>query len=398
MRPGLKSAAFNDRIRVGKSSRSQGWGRGATMAVTIFLCGDVMTGRGIDQILPHPSDPVLYEPAVRDARTYVRLAEERTGRLKAPVAFDYIWGDALEVLRRVEPRVRLINLETSVTTSAEQWKGKEIHYRMHPANIGCLASAGVNCCVLSNNHVLDWGYAGLVETLTTLEGAGIAAAGAGRNAEQAAQPVALDAGAGGRVLIFAYGSSTAGVLPEWAATPTRPGVNVLPALPEKAARVVAATIERHARHGDVIIVSVHWGGNWGYTVPREQVDFAHRLIDQAGVDIVHGHSSHHVKGLEVYKGRLILYGCGDFLNDYEGISGYEWYRSELVLMFFATVEVATGALVGLRLAPMQIRHFRLNRAGRDEADWLRSLVKRESKGRGLDVVIQDDGMLTVHWD
>ena len=75
-----------------------------------------------------------------------------------------------------------------------------------------------------------------------------------------------------------------------------------------------------------MVASVHWGSNWGYDIPREQTVFAHRLIDEAGVDIIHGHSSHHVRAIEVYKDRLILYGCGDFLNDYEGISGYEEFR------------------------------------------------------------------------
>jgi poly-gamma-glutamate synthesis protein (capsule biosynthesis protein) len=368
------------------------------MAMTIFLCGDVMTGRGIDQILARPVDPILFEPFVRDARTYVRRAEERTGPIGAPVAYDYIWGDALELLKRVGPRVRLINLETSITTSADHWKGKEIHYRMHPANIRCLTSAGINCCVLANNHVLDWGYAGLLETLRTLKGAGIAAAGAGSNAERAADPVALDAGEGGRVLVFAYGSPASGVPPEWAATPKRPGINVLSELSNEAARQVAAAVKGRARRGDVIILSVHWGGNWGYTIPKEQIEFAHRLIDQAGVDIVHGHSSHHVKGMEVYKGRLILYGCGDFLNDYEGIGGHESYRPELVLLYLATVDVATGALLGLRLAPMQVRHLRLNRAGPAESAWLRDRLMRESQRHGVEVRLQDDGMLTAHWD
>ncbi len=77
-----------------------------------------------------------------------------------------------------------------------------------------------------------------------------------------------------------------------------------------------------------MVVSIHWGGNWGYGIPGEQRQFAHRLIDQAGVDVVHGHYSHHAKGIEVYHDKLILYGCGDFLNDYEGISGQERFRGE----------------------------------------------------------------------
>jgi poly-gamma-glutamate synthesis protein (capsule biosynthesis protein) len=116
------------------------------------------------------------------------------------------------------------------------------------------------------------------------------------------------------------------------------------------------------------------------------------------VDIVHGHSSHHIRGLEIYEGRLILYGCGDFLNDYEGIGGYDGYRPDLALMFLPTVEAATGALIGLRLAPMRIRQFRLSHAARGDAAWLRDILNRESRGVGVRVRLRDDGMLAAHWE
>src|SRR5262249_15530203 len=152
-------------------------------------CGDVMTGRGIDQILPHPGDPVLYERHVRDARDYVRLAEAVSGPISRPVDLAYVWGDAIEEMRRAD--VRIVNLETSVTTSDDPWPGRGIHYRMHPANVGCLTAAGIDCCCLANNHVLDWGHPGLEETLRVLDGAGIARAGAGRDAAEAAWPASL---------------------------------------------------------------------------------------------------------------------------------------------------------------------------------------------------------------
>lgn len=366
--------------------------------ITIFLCGDFMTGRGIDQILPHPVEPTLHERCVRDARTYIRLAEERVGHFAAPVDFSYVWGDALAVLERVAPVVRVINLETSVTTSDEHWEQKPIHYRMHPANINCLTIAGIDCCSLANNHVLDWGYSGLLETMRVLQKAEIKAAGAGADAEEAAAPAVLSAGQAGRILVFAFGTATSGIPTEWAATPEKPGINFLPDLSDETILKVTAAIERHARSGDVVIVSVHWGANWGHFIPESQIDFAHGLIDRAGVDIVHGHSSHHVKGLEIYKGRLILYGCGDFLNDYEGVGGHESYRPDLTLMHFPMVDVSTGALAGLRLVPLQIRHFRLTRAGQADATWLQSTLNRESRRFGVNVVLEDDGVLAVHWN
>ena len=95
--------------------------------------------------------------------------------------------------------------------------------------------------------------------------------------------------------------------------------------------------------GDVVVASIHWGSNWGYDVPATHTDFAHRLID-AGVDVVHGHSSHHPRPIEVYQGKLILYGCGDLIDDYEGIGGYQKYRDDLRLLYFATVSPGTGRM------------------------------------------------------
>jgi hypothetical protein len=111
-------------------------------SVTLFLCGDVMTGRGIDQILPYPSDPQLYERYVSDARDYVALAERQNGPVARPVDFAYIWGDALEELQRRAPDVRIINLETAVTAS-DSYLLKGINYRMHPANVPCLSECSM---------------------------------------------------------------------------------------------------------------------------------------------------------------------------------------------------------------------------------------------------------------
>jgi poly-gamma-glutamate capsule biosynthesis protein CapA/YwtB (metallophosphatase superfamily) len=155
-----------------------------TESLTLFLCGDVMLGRGIDQILPHPGDPLLRERYVGSAMTYVQLAEQVNGPIPAPVDFGYVWGDALDELRRAPPQVRMINLETSVTKSRD-YMPKGINYKMNPENVACLTAAEVDCCVLANNHVLDFGATGLCETLEVLKQAGIRSAGAGRNATEA---------------------------------------------------------------------------------------------------------------------------------------------------------------------------------------------------------------------
>ncbi len=364
-------------------------------AVTLFLCGDVMTGRGIDQVLPHPGDPRLYEPWVTDAREYVRLAERVSGPVPQPVDFSYVWGDALTELDGAAPDARIVNLETAVTRGGSPWPGKGIHYRMHPENVACLLAAQVDCCVLANNHVLDWGEAGLQETLGTLAGAGIRVAGAGRDLAAAQAPAILEVPQQGRVLVFAFGVGDSGIPPDWAATRERPGVALLDDLSDRTVRRIGERIASARRARDVVVASVHWGGNWGYAVPYAHRRFAHALIEEAGVDIVHGHSSHHPRGIEVWRGRLILYGCGDFLNDYEGIGGYEAFRGDLTLMYFPTLEVSSGRLLGLDMRPMQIKHLRLNRARGEDARWLGEVLARESAR--LDTRIEPTAEGRLRW-
>ena len=362
----------------------------------LFLCGDVMTGRGIDQVLPHPSEPTLYEPSLKSAGAYVELAERVNGPVPRPVDFAYIWGDALAEIKAREPSLRLINLETSVTTSSEPLP-KGINYRMHPANVPCLLAAGIDCCVLANNHVLDWGVPGLIETVRVLSEAGVATAGAGKMAEEAARPAVLDTHEGRRVLVFAFGSTTSGIPAGLAATEARPGVNLLSDLSQETGRRVVSHIRTHRQPGDLVVVSAHWGDNWGYEIPEAQRRFAHQLIDAGVVDIVHGHSSHHVKGIEVYEGRLILYGCGDFISDYEGITGHESYRPDLVLAYFASLENESGRLERLDMVPFRSRRFRLERVNDEDTEWIRRVLNREGRGLGTSVELGRGGILTLRW-
>jgi poly-gamma-glutamate synthesis protein (capsule biosynthesis protein) len=368
----------------------------STQPATLFLCGDVMTGRGVDQILPHPSDPRLYESSVVDARAYVSLAEEVSGPIPRSVPPAYIWGDALAELERVKPDARLINLETSITRSGDYQKGKDIHYRMHPENVTCLTAARVDIAALGNNHVLDWGTAGLVETIATLTRAGIQVAGAGSNLADARRPASKELAGGGRLIVFALGSPTSGVPPSWAATAHGAGLDVLQDLSEPAAGAIRERVRQVKRPGDLMVASIHWGSNWGYDVPASFVRFAHWLID-GGVDLVHGHSSHHVRPIEVYRKRLILYGCGDFINDYEGIGGYAEFRDDLTLMYFATLDRVSGEFVRLRMVPLRIRKLSLHRPAPADARWLQDTMARISAPFGCSIERAPDGALLLGW-
>ncbi|HVC48989.1 MAG TPA: CapA family protein, partial [Burkholderiales bacterium] len=340
----------------------------------------------------------LFEPYLSNAREYVRFAEKHGGKhFHLPMDYDYIWGDALEELSRLQPDLRIINLETAVTTSEHHQPDKAIHYRMHPANVSVLTAAAIDCCVLANNHVLDWGYSGLSETIKSLENSGIATVGAGDSNVKASAPAILMTQDKGRLIIFAYGMKNSGVPPAWAAGQNRPGVNYLEDFSKHSLENICQHVGSKKREKDVVVVSLHWGENWNYDISSAQRDFAHHLIDLAGIDIIYGHSSHHVKGIEVYHEHLVLYGCGDFINDYEGISGYEKYRGDLSIMYFPTLDVTNGQLLCLTMIPTYIHMFKVNRASEEDAQWLFEKLNTMGKTLGTSISQQTDGSFILAW-
>jgi poly-gamma-glutamate synthesis protein (capsule biosynthesis protein) len=275
-------------------------------------------------------------------------------------------------------------------------EAKGINYRMHPGNLGCLTAAAIDCCALANNHVLDWGPIGLADTLAALERAGLATAGVGRDAAAAARPALLETG-GGRLLGVAYACRSSGVPARWRAGDGHPGVNFLPDLGEASLRRVAADVGRWARAGDAVMVSMHWGPNWGYEIPAEHRRFARGLVETAGVHVVHGHSSHHPLAIEVCSKHPVLYGCGDLINDYEGIGGYEAYRSELVLAWFLELGGASHELQSLEMVPFLLRRFRLNRPTPEDAAWLCDAMNRQCRAFRHRVHLTGGGALQLDW-
>ena len=369
---------------------------GSRALVTLFLCGDVMPGRGIDQILGHPSDPALHEDYVHDARQYVALAERASGPIPRKVDADYVWGEALAQWKARRPALRIANLETSITRHGRPWP-KGIKSRMNPANVGVLTAARLDCCGLANNHVLDWGHEGLAQTLAVLRAARIAVAGAGERLAMAQAPAVLPLPGGRRLLVFAAATGDAGVPEDWSAEARRAGVWRLPDLSAETIARIAAELAHYRQPGDLVAFSLHWGGNWGYEVAPQERAFAHALIDEAGVHLLHGHSSHHPKAIEVHHGHLVLYGCGDFLNDYEGIGGHEAYRGDLGLMYFPQLETSHGRLCELALVPTRVRGFRIQSPMPEDRRWLFAAMRREYGRMGCDVEEKPDGSWALVW-
>jgi len=361
--------------------------------LTLFLAGDVMTGRGIDRIMPHPGNPTLYESVVRHADTYIELAERQYGPIHRPAAPAYIWGAALAEIERAAPVARIVNLETAITASDTPWPFKGINYRMHPANIACLSAAAIDCCALANNHLIDWERQGMSDTIAALDGAGITHAGAGATIAEASAP-AIIPHAGGRILVYSLAATSSGVPPEWAATDNESGVQLLPDMGVETARQLGSQWQAMRQPDDIIIASIHWGGNWGYAIDEEMRIFAHALIDEAGADLVHGHSSHHPRPLECYRGKLILYGCGDLINDYEGIEGFDEFHPDLALLYFPQL-APDGTLRSLAMRPLRRQRFTLQQASKAEAAWLTATLGDACRRFGCRLILDADNTLRL---
>lgn len=387
--------------------------------VRIGFVGDVMIGRGIDAILPFSVDGTLHESYMKDAKGYVKLATRENGSLNeselASKGSSYIWGDVIDDLRSLDALV--INLETSLTTSNDWAKDKGINYRSHPNNVASLLLAGVDVATLANNHVLDWGKAGLKETVSTLQNAGINSCGAGNSIKDATKPTFFqikgtdksskhaDSKTQGETItaaVVAVGFPSAGVPLSWKAGKDKCGVNFEHepsiAVAEKIVNNVNKNAAQDGYSPDIVIVSLHWGSNWGWGTPSQWRTFAHHLID-SGVDFVVGHSSHHVKGMEIYKGKFISYGLGDFLNDYEGIvgQGYENFRNDLSCLYIPSFDLEKRQIVDVDIVPCKIKNLKVQRA-KEVADisWLQNAFNREGLSLGTSCKVHPSKNGTVN--
>jgi poly-gamma-glutamate synthesis protein (capsule biosynthesis protein) len=265
---------------------------------------------------------------------------------------EYPWGDTLPILHSAD--WRLCNLECVISDRGTPWFAypKAFHFRSAAKNIAVLQTARINAVSLANNHVLDYGYDAMFQMLEILDQAGIAHSGAGANLEGASRLATAEV-CGRKLGLLAFSDNE----PGWEATADQPGMFYVPVdLHDSRANFLLEIVREQRKRVDLLIVSAHWGSNWGYVPPEEHVGFAHALID-AGAGLVFGHSSHVFRGIEFYKGYPILYGAGDFVDDY-AVDRIE--RNDQSFIYLA--DVADGIPRDLCLHPTVIRGCQANRA------------------------------------
>jgi poly-gamma-glutamate synthesis protein (capsule biosynthesis protein) len=279
----------------------------------------------------------------------VMLGRLVNDRLKT-VRPEYPWGDTLPVLERAD--LRIANLECVLASGGEPEPGKVFHFRSDPKNVESLSCAGIDLVSLANNHVLDFGPEAFREMPALLEAAGILYAGAGMNREAARRPAVVNA-AGTTVGLIAFTDNQ----PDWEANRS-PGVYYVPVTDaDRRTAELLDLVRRTRAQVGLLIVSAHWGANWGTAVPGEHRTLARELIDK-GADVVYGHSPHVFRGVELYRDRPILYSTGDFVDDY-AVDPAE--RNDQSFIFLLETDGTTPR--SLRLHPTLIREFQARLGG-----------------------------------
>jgi len=294
-----------------------------------------------------------------------------------------VWGSMADRLRALDGLV--LNLECCVSDRGERRPGRTYHFRADPGwAIPALEAANATCVSLANNHVLDYGPAAFADTLDHLASAGIESAGAGPDIDAAIDPATVDAG-GVEIACLAF----TGRSPSYGAGPADPGtafVQMTPSNP-RTQKLIDRALER-AREADpdLLVASLHWGPNWEIRPSEPQQRLARWLIER-GVDVVHGHSAHVVQGVEIYRGRPIIYDAGDFVDDYVVKPDLHNDRS-----FLFELRIADGRLDALGLVPIEIRRETAHRARSGAAQWLRERMRTLSEPFGTTFEREGDGL------
>jgi poly-gamma-glutamate synthesis protein (capsule biosynthesis protein) len=333
----------------------------------ILFVGDVMLGRLINSVLSNDK-------------------------------FTYVWGDTIDIIRNAD--ISLINLECAISSKGKQWDKtcKVFHFRADPEAIEVLKTAGIDYVSLANNHVLDYDIEALEETLELLDKNGILHSGAGRNLNEAVQPaiikydIKIQGNSNGTIYqnisinngkkIKSRNFVRVGIIsltdnqPEWEATMATAGVNYIPITlyPEVYINRLQFCIENVKKNSDIVVVSCHVGPHYRENPDAAYIKFAHKIID-LGADIYWGHSNHMPQGIEIYRNKIIMYDCGDFIDDYAINTHYRNDLSFIFLMHFDdqanynTLNKKNSLLIKeIEIIPTKIHGFKTNIAMLNDAD------------------------------
>lgn len=336
--------------------------------------------------------------------------------------FTYVWGNTINIIKGAD--FSLINLECSISSRGKEWNKtyKVFHFRANPDAINVLNSAAIDYVALANNHILDYDVEAFLDTVDLLNKNNISHSGAGKNLKEAIKPALMKKKLKPKSSKInsncnyefeennnSKNAITIGVIsltdnePQWEAKGNSVGINYVPIVldSEKYYYRLKNCIEKVKKQSDLVIVSSHVGPHFRETPSEKYVNFAHKIIE-FGADIYWGHSNHMPQGIEIYKcnndkddyninrngnnnKKIIMYDCGDFIDDY-AIDPY--YRNDLSFIFLLHMNIDKNYKFKKRnnknannnkenillqnsiveLIPVKINNFRVNTISFDDSD------------------------------
>lgn len=296
---------------------------------------------------------------------------------------EWFWGDVLPVLHQTD--AVFANLEAPITSSDERWRRswKTFHFRADPAAIRILGRGNVRFVCPANNHMLDFGERGLLDTMHALEAAGIRYAGAGRNAVEAAAPVVLELSTLKAGFIAATDNMRA-----FRSGPDRSGTNFIEitADPNNVDWINRSVSELRRAGVALVVLSLHWGPNMRLSPSRRFRRFAHAAID-CGVDIIHGHSAHVFQAVERHRSSIILYDTGNFIDDY-----WKFPFRRTFWSFVFLLDVEGNRPTRLRLVPVYIHSSPLGLAAGQTSQAIKKRMKLLCAAFGAPIIDAPEGL------
>lgn len=317
-----------------------------------------------------PAPPSVTLAAAGDTTLGYNLQAHLDEQLATGVAQESLWplyfGGVRGVLAAAD--LSLVNLECPFTTAGKKLP-KNFNFSARPELVEILKAGGVGAVTLANNHLMDYGGPGLVETLATLRDAGIAAFGAGEDLARARRPLVLERNGLSLAFLGYYFQAPPDMLEPKAvyATRKKPGVAGCYRSIQCMRRMLDQDLESLVPAVDAAIVYFHWGREGSYEVQDYQVELAHRAVD-LGCKAVLGAHPHRLQGVEVYRGAPVFYSLGNFV--FGGNKDPQDKLSAIARLRLTREGVAEADLVPIQItrwpeAPFQ--PFVLEGAARDRA-------------------------------
>lgn len=282
---------------------------------------------------------------------------------------NYPFGDTTTILKKCD--LTIVNLECVISDKGKPVSPKTFHFRAPPQAINTLKNAGIDIVTLANNHVLDFGKEAFLDMLERLNEAGISYTGAGRDEKEAKTPIVVNKKL--KIGVMALTDNE----PGWEVKEHKRGIWFVP-VDTKDVRFneLIHQIKKIKKKVDFLIVSAHVGSHFREKPDKEFIEFTHAILS-AGAHLYFGHSNHAFQGIEIYKGKTILYDTGDFVDDY---AVDEIFRNDRSFIFI--LELEEKRVRRISLIPTQIDNFQVNLATSEEGDWTISRMEKLCENLG----------------